>query len=205
MGIAGYIIGGAMQGLGQGMALKQKAEDEDRRAELAERRAIALENQRSQNLAGREAANNDAIKEREALNDQRDSAARKDEMAQKYGYESQIAGNRSAAESALADKEFRQKLTLLDAETQAEIKKFNATYRDEISNINVDEPTGAVTGVTKSGNVINLSKKGAIARKLPKASATDDPLGLRGDGPTKPGAPTIQIARDKNGNLIWPE
>ena len=189
MGLAGYIIGGAMQGLGQGMALKQRAEDEDRRAELAERRAVAMENLRSQNLAGREAANNEAIKEREALNADRQFSNAKTLKGLEYQYASGLGDRKAKAEVAGREDQQAHDISKIYAEAGARIKEYNATHPDEIHSVETDEVTGALSGITKSGQVINLSKKGAIARKLPKASASGEMDSyLTGRGPVKPGA-----------------
>ena len=215
MGIAGYILGGALQGLGQGMALKQKSEDEDRRAELAERRQQALLNLQHSNAMARDAKQNDY----NAQDDQRDQAntlARDDKNFQRQAGLAQAGAAADAAEKQ-KDRDFRAgqaalerefKLKEIAASTQARIREFNATYRDEITTTKVDDATGTVFGITKSGKAINLTEQqGVIARPAPKASSGNpDWLNTTpGQGPAKPNTKPIQIGRDANGNLIWPE
>lgn len=187
MGLAAYIIGGAMQGLGQGMALKQQSEDLDRRAELAERRAIAMENLKAQNQRVTQKEGNEQLGQREADRDARDLSSKRILAADSASYESAMASSKAAASAAENEREFQRKLKLLDAETNAKIREFNATYRDEIGDIVKDEVTGEATGVTKSGKKIPLGK---IAQQQPRASASSSWLDdmPSGQGPLKPGA-----------------
>lgn len=204
MGLAGYIIGGALQGLGTGMALKQKSEDEDRRAELAERRAIAMENLKSQNMGNREAAQSERERQSSAEKDQRKLSADLITMGKSAEYSSSMAASKTQAE--IEDREDRQKhdLAKLGAEVSGRIREHNATYRDEIDRTETDEVSGEVTGITKMGKTVPLGK---IARKLPRASASDTPSWLDpepGKGPAKPGAAAtvLNATRDKDGNYI---
>lgn len=205
MGLAGYIIGGALQGLGAGMALKQKSEDEDRRAELAERRAIAMENLKSQNMGNRELASDDRRSQADAESDARDAAAKKAEMAQRYGYEGAIASAGTAAKDR--DREDTQR----HEERMARINGAIDTNK-EIARIAAQaEADGRLIQDIRpdaNGNPVVYYKGGKrehvkTVREAPKASSAGSDW-LSGTGPAKPGAApsVLNATRDKDGNYI---
>jgi hypothetical protein len=181
----GFILGGALKGLGDGMAAQAKMSIEDRR-EAASRAARLHELQVSSDLAGG----------REAAQDMRRFAAdmAKQDDSQAFTAEQNTAAARAAANSQAAkfqfertkdesDKNFElRKMRLQSAlNTNAEVQKIAAQAvadGKKIKDVLTDGETGAVSVIFNDGSAKIAS--GVIARPKPSASSGDDLLTVGG-------------------------
>lgn len=176
MGMGSYLLAGALSGIGGGMAQKQKVADEERRdAALSALRRGEIDLQYQK--AG----------ENQAAESQRAADRGREERADNHGFQIKLAeadAKSKAAEGAAARQHELQLENLKSANRRAEIiTETNAKAQSEaeqIFDVKVDGPTGALFGVRKNGDVVPLN--GAIARPNPAASANDTPL-LSGQPP----------------------
>lgn len=178
-----HIAGGLAQGLGAGMNQAQKMADE-------ERLRIAMERMASERMEKQY----ELMGENQAASDQRQADLTLTRDANQREYEANMA--QAGARAKKEEREFKLSadLKMLDAETQASIRKSVAVINAEakadggrIADVKVDGPTGAVFGITKNGDVINLTKAGgAIARPAPSrtSSRSSDLFANPGGGTT---------------------
>lgn len=181
----GFILGGALKGLGDGMAAQAKMSIEDRR-EAASRAARLHELQVSSDLAGG----------REAAQDMRRSAAdmAKQDDSQAFTADQNTAAAREAANSQAAkfqferakdesDKNFElrkmrlQSLLIANAEVQ-KIAAQAAADGKKIKDVLTDGETGAVSVIFNDGSAKIVG--GVIARPKPTGGVDDTPLTVSG-------------------------
>ena len=196
-----YILGGALQGAGQGI-VQQKQQDD-----LA-RRDAALASIRSQQVT-QEADLNDRNNARSAV---RTADVNRENREDTQGFQLTLADKSATAQerAAVRDRDWKKED---DAEAEARTMRLEAFKSDrrlrevaveagidasKVKDVITDEVTGAVSVITNGGQSRILPN--IIARRQPKAAAPDTPSYLT---PGKPAVkPTATYTYDAKGNLI---
>lgn len=177
MGIGAYILGGALQGAGQGMAMRQKVADEERRDQaLSALRRGELD--LSYKMQG----------ENQAAHDQREASTQREGREDEQDFKARLAtaGARADAAKQESEQAFKLREARLQSalRTNEEVAKINANARNEnrqVHDVVSDEKTGASWAILKDGTEVPL--KTVIQRKIPKASSSSSSLfGDEGEG-----------------------
>ena len=181
----GFILGGALKGLGDGMAAQTKMNIEERR-EAASRAARLTELQVSSDLAGGREAARDQRQHASAMileDDRQEFTARQNTEAASAAANAQAAKFQFERTKDESDKDFElRKMRLQFAlNTNAEVQKIAAQAgadSKKIKDVLTDGETGAVSVIFNDGSAKIVG--GVIARPKPSASSGDDLLTVGG-------------------------
>lgn len=164
----GFVLGGALQGFGQGLAAQGQQQ-------WQERREIALEKLRSQNRTAE-------MQEQGRINDQNNASSTERKLqadlttqANDQNFRAGLAreGAKAAAAAQESEQAFKERMARLESalrtnQAVAEINARATSENKQVFDIKTDEITGANFAILKDGTSVPLDK--TISRKLPRAS-----------------------------------
>lgn len=181
----GFILGGALKGLGDGMAAQTKMNIEERR-EAASRAARLTELQVSSDLAGGREAAGDLRRSTSAKalqDDQQEFTAKQTDAAARAAANAQAAKfqferQQSETQQAYEERKMRLQSALNTNEEVQKIAAQAGADSKKIKDVLTDGETGAVSVIFNDGSAKIVG--GVIARPKPSASSGDDLLTVGG-------------------------